>query len=44
MPGPPVGALELDAPRHRVALLTPPAGPSPAGQLLVEVLREQLGA
>src|SRR4051794_21337326 len=43
-PGPPVGALELDAPRHRVALLTPPAGPSPAGRLLIAVLREHLGA
>jgi DNA-binding transcriptional LysR family regulator len=43
-PGPAVGALELDAPRHRVALLTPPAGASPAGRLLIAVLREQLGA
>lgn len=43
-PGPAVGVLELDAPRHRVALLTPPAGPSPAGKLLIAVLREQLGA
>jgi DNA-binding transcriptional LysR family regulator len=43
-PGPEVGVLELAAPRHRVALLTPPAGPSPAGRLLIAVLREQLGA
>jgi DNA-binding transcriptional LysR family regulator len=43
-PGPDVGVLELAAPRHRVALLTPPAGPSPAGKLLIAVLREQLGA
>jgi DNA-binding transcriptional LysR family regulator len=45
-PGPPVGTLELaePAPHHRIALLTPPSGASPAGRLLIAVLREQLGA
>jgi DNA-binding transcriptional LysR family regulator len=45
-PGPAVGSLELaePAPHHRIALLTPAAGASPAGRLLVGVLREQLGA
>jgi DNA-binding transcriptional LysR family regulator len=45
-PGPAVGTLELaePAPQHRVALLTPSAGPSPAGRLLIGVLRAQLGA
>jgi DNA-binding transcriptional LysR family regulator len=45
-PGPAVGSLELaePAPHHRVALLTPTAGPSPAGRLLIGVLRAQLGA
>jgi DNA-binding transcriptional LysR family regulator len=38
-PGPAVGVVELaDAPRHRVALLTPAAGASPAGELLIGVL------
>jgi DNA-binding transcriptional LysR family regulator len=45
-PGPPVGVLELadPAPRHRVALLTPATGASPAGELLIGVLRAHLGA
>jgi DNA-binding transcriptional LysR family regulator len=45
-PGPAVGTLELTepAPHHRVALLTPAAGASPAGVLLIGVLRAQLGA
>jgi DNA-binding transcriptional LysR family regulator len=45
-PGPAVGTLELTAPapHHRVALLTPAAGASPAGMLLIGVLRAQLGA
>jgi DNA-binding transcriptional LysR family regulator len=44
-PGPAVGSVELaqPAPHHRVALLTPAAGASPAGRLLVGVLRAQLG-
>jgi DNA-binding transcriptional LysR family regulator len=40
-PGPVVGAADLaDPPRHRLYLLTPAAGPSPAGRLLFERLRE----
>jgi DNA-binding transcriptional LysR family regulator len=40
-PGPIVGAADLeDPPRHRLYLLTPAAGPSPAGRLLFERLRE----
>lgn len=40
-PGPVVGAADLeDPPRHRLSLLTPAAGPSPAGRLLFERLRE----
>jgi DNA-binding transcriptional LysR family regulator len=43
-PGPVVGAADLDrAPRHRLSLLTPAAGPSPAGRLLLERLRSALG-
>lgn len=43
-PGPVVGAADLDrAPRHRLSLLTPAAGPSPAGRLLLERLRAALG-
>jgi DNA-binding transcriptional LysR family regulator len=43
-PGPVVGAADLDrAPRHRLSLLTPAAGPSPAGRLLLERLRTALG-
>jgi len=43
-PGPVVGAADLDrAPRHRLSLLTPAAGPSPAGRLLLERLRSSLG-
>jgi DNA-binding transcriptional LysR family regulator len=42
-PGPVVGAADLDrAPRHRLSLLTPAAGPSPAGRLLLERLRSAL--
>jgi DNA-binding transcriptional LysR family regulator len=42
-PGPVVGAADLDpAPRHRLSLLTPAAGPSPAGRLLLERLRAAL--
>jgi DNA-binding transcriptional LysR family regulator len=44
-PGPAVGVVELDdAPRHRVALLTPAAGGSPAGELLLRVLAAELGS
>ena len=40
-PGPIVGAADLkDPPRHRLQLLTPAAGPSPAGRLLHERLLE----
>ena len=40
-PGPVVGAADLaDAPRHRLSLLTPAAGTSPAGRLLHERLLE----
>jgi DNA-binding transcriptional LysR family regulator len=40
-PGPVVGAADLeDPPRLRLYLLTPAAGPSPAGRLLCERLRE----
>jgi DNA-binding transcriptional LysR family regulator len=40
-PGPVVGAADLkQPPRHRLYLLTPAAGPSPAGRLLFERLRE----
>jgi DNA-binding transcriptional LysR family regulator len=40
-PGPIVGAADLKQPlRHRLYLLTPAAGPSPAGRLLFERLRE----
>ena len=40
-PGPVVGAADLrDPPRHRLQLLTPAAGPSPAGRLLHERLLE----
>ena len=43
-PGPVVGAADLErAPRHRLSLLTPAAGPSPAGRLLLERLRAALG-
>jgi DNA-binding transcriptional LysR family regulator len=43
-PGPVVAAADLDRPpRHRLALLTPAAGPSPAGRLLFERLRQDLG-
>jgi DNA-binding transcriptional LysR family regulator len=42
-PGPIVGAADLDRPpRHRLSLLTPAAGPSPAGRLLLERLRAAL--
>jgi DNA-binding transcriptional LysR family regulator len=42
-PGPVVGAADLaDAPRHRLFLLSPAAGPSPAGRLLLERLRAGL--
>jgi DNA-binding transcriptional LysR family regulator len=44
-PGPAVGVLELEhPPHHRVALLTPAAGASPAGELLIGVLRAHLGS
>jgi DNA-binding transcriptional LysR family regulator len=40
-PGPVVAAADLkDPPRHRLCLLTPAAGTSPAGRLLQERLRE----
>jgi DNA-binding transcriptional LysR family regulator len=40
-PGPVVGVADLvDPPRHRLCLLTPAAGPSPAGRLLHERLLE----
>ena len=40
-PGPVVGAADLrDAPRHRLSLLTPAAGGSPAGRLLLKRLLE----
>lgn len=40
-PGPVVGAADLqDPPRHRLSLLTPAAGASPAGRLLLERLAE----
>jgi len=40
-PGPVVGAADLkDPPRHRLHLLTPAAGSSPAGRLLHERLLE----
>jgi DNA-binding transcriptional LysR family regulator len=40
-PGPVVGAADLkDPPRHRLSLLTPSAGASPAGRLLHERLLE----
>jgi DNA-binding transcriptional LysR family regulator len=40
-PGPVVGAADLrEAPRHRLSLLTPAAGASPAGRLLLERLLE----
>ena len=40
-PGPVVGAADLkDPPRHRLQLLTPAAGTSPAGRLLHERLLE----
>ena len=40
-PGPVVGAADLrDPPRHRLSLLTPAAGASPAGRLLLERLLE----
>jgi DNA-binding transcriptional LysR family regulator len=40
-PGPVVGAADLaDPPRHRLSLLTPAAGASPAGRLLHERLLE----
>lgn len=40
-PGPVVGAADLrDPPRHRLSLLTPAAGVSPAGRLLQERLLE----
>ena len=40
-PGPVVGAADLrDPPRHRLSLLTPAAGSSPAGRLLRERLLE----
>ncbi len=43
-PGPVVGAADLErAPRHRLSLLAPAAGPSPAGRLLLERLRAALG-
>jgi DNA-binding transcriptional LysR family regulator len=43
-PGPVVAAADLDRPpRHRLSLLTPAAGPSPAGRLLFERLRQDLG-
>jgi DNA-binding transcriptional LysR family regulator len=42
-PGPIVAAADLQrAPRHRLSLLTPAAGPSPAGRLLGERLRAAL--
>jgi DNA-binding transcriptional LysR family regulator len=42
-PGPIVGAADLsDPPRHRLSLLTPAAGPSPAGRLLFARLRADL--
>jgi DNA-binding transcriptional LysR family regulator len=41
LPGPEVGsaALAEPAPRHRVALLAPPDGPTPAGRMLAEHVR-----
>jgi len=40
-PGPVVGAADLaTAPRHRLSVLTPAAGSSPAGRLLCERLLE----
>jgi DNA-binding transcriptional LysR family regulator len=43
-PGPVVAAADLEQPpRHRLSLLTPAAGPSPAGRLLCERLRQDLG-
>lgn len=40
-PGPIVGAADLiDPPRHRLSLITRPAGASPAGRLLLERLAE----
>jgi DNA-binding transcriptional LysR family regulator len=40
-PGPVVGAADLrNAPCHRLSLLTPAAGASPAGRLLLERLLE----
>ncbi|MEA2428650.1 MAG: hypothetical protein QOF37_2278 [Thermoleophilaceae bacterium] len=44
-PGPAVGSAELaePAPRHRLSLLSPAAGGSPAGDLLREQLRIALG-
>jgi DNA-binding transcriptional LysR family regulator len=43
LPGPPLGVAELrdPAPRHRVSLLAPAAGRSPAATLLHEHLRRQ---
>jgi DNA-binding transcriptional LysR family regulator len=42
-PGPVVGAANLvSPPRHRLSLLTPAAGPSPAGRLLFAKLSEAL--
>jgi DNA-binding transcriptional LysR family regulator len=39
-PGPVIGAADLQAaPRHRLSLLAPAAGPSPAGRLLADRLR-----
>lgn len=44
-PGPVVAAADLErAPRHRLSLLTPAAGPSPAGRLLYERLCSALEA
>lgn len=44
-PGPVVGAADLvpPAPRHRLSLLTPAAGPAPAGRILYERLLQDLG-
>jgi DNA-binding transcriptional LysR family regulator len=46
LPGPPLGAVELSdpAPRHRVSLLAPAAGRSPAAALLHEHLVRALGS
>ncbi len=45
LPGPPIGIVELSdpAPRHRVSLLAPAAGRSPAAGLLHEHLARVLG-